>query len=111
MYGGMRYYWGRSLVDHLRRMLPEALAEDGAACVMQLSIIGERRTTQLLERLGYHARVVDFGLFEFTELFNDARDQIARVEELSDAYHLRLGATDVMAAYLLEITRKEGTSA
>jgi S-methylmethionine-dependent homocysteine/selenocysteine methylase/SAM-dependent methyltransferase len=102
-------YWGRGLVDHLMRMLPEALADDGTAYVMQLSIIGERRTTQLLDRLGYQARVVDFGLFEFTELFNDARDQIARVEELSDAYHLKLGATDVMAAYLLEITRKDKT--
>ena len=101
-------YWGRSLIDHLFRMLPEALADDGTAYVMQLSIIGERRTTQLLERLGFQARVVDFGLFEFTELFSDARDQIARVEELSDAYHLKLGGTDVMAAYLLEITRKEG---
>ena len=106
-------YWGRGLVDHLLRMLPEALADDGSAYVMQLSIIGERRTTQLLDRLGYQARVVDFGLSEFTELFTDARDQIARVEELSDAYHLKLGATDVMAAYLLEITRKdkEGRSA
>jgi S-methylmethionine-dependent homocysteine/selenocysteine methylase/SAM-dependent methyltransferase len=100
-------YWGRGLVDHLMRMLPEALADDGTAYVMQLSIIGERRTTQLLDRLGYQARVVDFGLSEFTELFNEARDQIARVEELSDAYHLKLGATDVMAAYLLEITRKD----
>lgn len=98
-------YWGRGLLDHLIRMLPEALAEDGTAYVMQLSIIGERRTTQLLERLGYQARVVDFGLFEFTQLFNDAREQIARVEELSDAYHLKLGALDVMAAYLLEITK------
>jgi S-methylmethionine-dependent homocysteine/selenocysteine methylase/SAM-dependent methyltransferase len=100
-------YWGRGLLDHLIRMLPEALAEDGSAYVMQLSIIGERRTTELLDRLGYQARVVDFGLFEFTELFDDARDQIARVEELSDAYHLKLGAIDVMAAYLLEITRKD----
>jgi S-methylmethionine-dependent homocysteine/selenocysteine methylase/SAM-dependent methyltransferase len=100
-------YWGRGLIDHLIRMLPEALAEDGTAYVMQLSIIGERRTTQLLERLGYQARVVDFGLSEFTNLFNDARDQIARVEELSDAYHLKLGALDVMATYLLEITRKD----
>jgi S-methylmethionine-dependent homocysteine/selenocysteine methylase/SAM-dependent methyltransferase len=99
-------YWGRGLLDHLVRMLPEALADDGTAYVMQLSIIGERRTTQLLERLGYQARVVDFGLFQFTDLFNDARDQIARVEELSDAYHLKLGALDVMAAYLLEITAK-----
>ena len=101
-------YWGRGLVDHLLRMLPEALADDGTAYVMQLSIIGERRTTQLLDRLGYQARVVDFGLFEFTELFNDARDQITRVEDLSDAYHLKLGATDVMAAYLLEITKAQG---
>jgi S-methylmethionine-dependent homocysteine/selenocysteine methylase/SAM-dependent methyltransferase len=100
-------YWGRGLIDHLIRMLPEALADDGTAYVMQLSIIGERRTTQLLERLGYQARVVDFGLFEFTDLFNDARDQIARVEELSDAYHLKLGAMDIMATYLLEITRKD----
>ena len=100
-------YWGRGLVDHLVRMLPEALADDGTAYVMQLSIIGERRTTQLLDRLGYQARVVDFGLFEFTGLFNDACDQIGRVEDLSDAYHLKLGATDVMAAYLLEITRKD----
>jgi S-methylmethionine-dependent homocysteine/selenocysteine methylase/SAM-dependent methyltransferase len=101
-------YWGRGLVDHLLRMLPEALADDGTAYVMQLSIIGERRTTQLLDRLGYQARVVDFGLFEFTELFKDARDQIERVEDLSDAYHLKLGATDVMAAYLLEITKAQG---
>ena len=100
-------YWGRGLIDHLLRILPEALADDGTAYVMQLSIIGERRTTQLLERLGYQARVVDFGLFEFTDLFNDAREQIARVEELSDAYHLKLGALDVMATYLLEITRKD----
>jgi S-methylmethionine-dependent homocysteine/selenocysteine methylase/SAM-dependent methyltransferase len=98
-------YWGRGLIDHLIRMLPEALAEDGTAYVMQLSIIGERRTTQLLERLGFQARVVDFGLFEFTDLFSDAHEQIARVEELSDAYHLKLGALDVMPAYLLEITR------
>ncbi len=100
-------YWGRGLIDHLFRMLPEALADDGTAYVMQLSIIGERRTTQLLDRLGFQARVVDFGMFEFTDLFNDAREQIARVEELSDAYHLKLGALDVMAAYLLEITRKD----
>ena len=100
-------YWGRGLIDHLIRMLPDALADDGTAYVMQLSIIGERRTTQLLDRLGYQARVVDFGLFEFTDLFSDAHDQIARVEELSDAYHLKLGALDVIPAYLLEITSKD----
>jgi hypothetical protein len=50
--------------------------------------------------------VVDFGFFEFTDLFADKREQIARVEELSDAYHLKFGDTDVIVAYLLEVTRK-----
>jgi hypothetical protein len=79
--------------------------------VLQLSIIGERRTTQLLDSLGYQSRVVDFGFFEFSDLFHERSEQIERVEELSDAYHLRLGDTDVVVAYLLEITRQgmEGT--
>jgi S-methylmethionine-dependent homocysteine/selenocysteine methylase/SAM-dependent methyltransferase len=98
-------YWGRSLIDHLVRLLPEALADDGTAYVLQLSIIGERRTQQLLDRLGYQSRVVDFGFSEFTGVFREKSEQIARVEELSDAYHLKLGDTDVMVAYLLEVTR------
>jgi S-methylmethionine-dependent homocysteine/selenocysteine methylase/SAM-dependent methyltransferase len=103
-------YWGRNLLDHLIRLLPEALADDGTAYVMQLSIIGQRRTAELLERLGYQARVVDFSFFEFLDLFNAKREQIARVEEHSDAYHLRFGTADVMVAYLLEITRKSKES-
>jgi hypothetical protein len=99
-------YWGRNLLDHLLRLLPEALADDGVAYVMQLSVIGERRTTQLLESLGYQSRVVDFSFFEFTDLFSEKREQISRVEAASDAYHLRWGDQDVMVAYLLEITRK-----
>jgi S-methylmethionine-dependent homocysteine/selenocysteine methylase/SAM-dependent methyltransferase len=100
-------YWGRNLLDHLINMLPEALAEDGTAYIMQLSIIGERRTAELLDRNGYQARVVDFAFFEFSDLFRSKNDQIARVEEHSDAYHLTFGETEVMVAYLLEITRKE----
>jgi S-methylmethionine-dependent homocysteine/selenocysteine methylase/tRNA1(Val) A37 N6-methylase TrmN6 len=103
-------YWGRNLLDHLIRQLPEALADDGKAYMMQLSIIGQRRTAELLDRLGYQARVVDFSFFEFSDLFNAKREQIARVEEHSDAYHLRFGADDVMVAYLLEITRKSKES-
>jgi cyclopropane fatty-acyl-phospholipid synthase-like methyltransferase len=98
-------YWGRNLLDHLIRLLPEALADDGVAYIMQLSIIGERRTIQLLERQGYRSRIVDFGFFEFSELFKDKFEQIARVEEHSDAYHLRLGDSEVLVAYLLEVTR------
>ena len=99
-------YWGRNLLDHLIRLLPEALADDGTAYMMQLSVIGRRRTAELLDGLGYQARVVDFSFFEFSDLFNTKREQISRVEEHSDAYHLRFGSTDVMVAYLLEITRK-----
>lgn len=99
-------FWGRNLIDHLIRLLPKALADDGVAYVMQLSIIGEQRTNQLLAEQGYEARVVDFSFFEFHELFKDKGEQIARVEEQSDAYHLKLGDDDVMVAYLLEVTRK-----
>jgi S-methylmethionine-dependent homocysteine/selenocysteine methylase/SAM-dependent methyltransferase len=98
-------YWGRNLLDHLIRMLPEALADDGTAYVMQLSIIGERRTAELLARRGYSARVVDFSFFEFSDLFKSKGEQIERVEEHSDAYHLTFGETEVIVAYLLEITR------
>ena len=73
---------------------------------MQLSIIGERRTAELLDRHGYQARVVDFSFFEFTELFKQKSEQIERVEADSDAYHLTFGESEVMVAYLLEIKRK-----
>src|ERR1700729_1234854 len=98
-------YWGRNLLDHLIRVLPEALADDGTAYMMQLSIIGQKRTSELLARLGYSARVVDFSFFEFSDLFKGKHEQISRVEAQSDAYHLTFGDTDVTVAYLLEITR------
>lgn len=105
-------FWGRNLIDHLIRLLPEALADDGTAYIMQLSIIGEQRTVEQLEALGYQSRVVSFAFFEFHDLFKEKSEQIARVEEQSDAYHLRLGDHDVMVAYLIEVTRKgeEGTT-
>ena len=71
----------------------------------QPSVIGEHLAMQHLDRLGYGSRVVDFGVFEFTDLFRERGEQIKRVEELSHAYHLRLGDTDFIVAYLLEITR------
>jgi len=43
--------------------------------------------------------------FPFGPLFESNREQIRRVEELSDAYHLTLGGNDVTVAYLLEIER------
>jgi hypothetical protein len=99
-------YWSRNLLDHLIRLLSEALAEDGTVYIMQLSIIAERRTAQLLDRVGFESRVVDFGFFEFNAVFDEKREQITRVEEHSDAYHLKLGNSDTMVAYLIEVTRK-----
>jgi S-methylmethionine-dependent homocysteine/selenocysteine methylase/SAM-dependent methyltransferase len=99
-------YWGRNLVDHLIHLLPEALVEDGVAYIMQLSIIGARRTIENLDSAGFEARVVDFAFFEFHELFRSKMEQIRRVEELSDAYHLEIGDEDVTVAYLLEVTHK-----
>jgi S-methylmethionine-dependent homocysteine/selenocysteine methylase/SAM-dependent methyltransferase len=101
-------YWGRNLIDHLFALLPDALADDGTAYILQLSIIGQERTLEHLQREGYRSRVVDFGFFEFHELFADKSEQIRRVEELSDAYHIALGDRDVMVAYLLEVRRNGG---
>jgi S-methylmethionine-dependent homocysteine/selenocysteine methylase/SAM-dependent methyltransferase len=103
-------YWGRNLIDHLIEMLPQALAEDGVAYIMQLSIIGQERTLDLLEKMGFRSRVVDFTFFPFHELFTEKHDQIERVEQLSDAYHLKLGDEEVMVAYLIEATRKGSES-
>jgi ribosomal protein L11 methyltransferase PrmA len=97
-------YWGRTLLDHLLRILPSLLAPHGKAYVMQLSIVGQRETARQLKRLGLESRVVDFSFFPFGRLFMENREQIRRVEELSDAYHLVLGGDDVVVAYLLEVT-------
>ena len=98
-------YWGRNLIDHLIGLLPRLLADGGVALVMQLSVLSQLQTAELLEKLGLVARVVDFGFFPFTAHFERNREQIERVERLSDAYHLSLGEQDVMVAYLLEIAR------
>jgi S-methylmethionine-dependent homocysteine/selenocysteine methylase len=99
-------YWGRNLVDHLLRLLPGLLDEDGTALLMQLSIVSQLQTEELLAELGLESRVVDFSFFPFTPLVEQNLAQIERVEQLSDAHHLTLGDDRVMVAYLLEITRR-----
>jgi hypothetical protein len=104
-----RDFWGRNQVDHLIQILPQALADDGVAYVLQLSILSERRTTALLARAGLQARVVEFAFLDFDESgAAEEREQIERVEDRSDAYHLRVGDSDLIAAYLLEVTRTSG---
>jgi hypothetical protein len=68
--------------------------------------VGQQETSRQLEALGLRARVVDFSFFPFGPLFERNKEQIKRVEELSDAYHITLGGQDVMVSYLLEIERE-----
>jgi S-methylmethionine-dependent homocysteine/selenocysteine methylase/SAM-dependent methyltransferase len=99
-------YWGRNAVDHLIRMLPDALTDDGEAYLMLLSILSQERTADMLEQNGLQAEVVDFAFFPFSDHFRESQEQIERVEGLSDAYHLKIGSSDVMVAYLVKVTRR-----
>jgi S-methylmethionine-dependent homocysteine/selenocysteine methylase/SAM-dependent methyltransferase len=98
-------FWGRNLLDRFLALLPDLLAPGGKALVLQLSILGQVRTAELLAAHGLAARVVDYSFFPFGKLFEANAEQIARVEELSDAQHLAVGGDNVMIAYLLEIER------
>jgi S-methylmethionine-dependent homocysteine/selenocysteine methylase/SAM-dependent methyltransferase len=98
-------YWGRNAVDHLIRILPRALADGGVAYLLQVSLLSQERTADVLARRGLQARVVDFGFLPANERFHRSAEQIARVERLSDAHHLEICGSDVMVGYLLEITR------
>jgi hypothetical protein len=57
-----------------------------------------------LEEAGLASRIVDFAFFPFSPTFYENIDQIRRVEQLSDAYHLTFADEDVMVMYLLEVT-------
>jgi hypothetical protein len=103
-----RDFGGRNLVDHRITLLPRLLTREGVAYVMQQSILGQARTAELLARAGFEAKVVDFAFFDFHRLFKERKEQIERVEELSDAYHLRFRDEDVMVAYLLEVAPAHG---
>jgi S-methylmethionine-dependent homocysteine/selenocysteine methylase/SAM-dependent methyltransferase len=98
-------YWGRNAVDHLIRILPRALADGGVAYLLQVSLLSQERTADLVARRGLQARVVDFGFLPANEHFRRSAEQIARVERMSDAHHLEICGSDVMVGYLLEITR------
>jgi homocysteine S-methyltransferase len=100
-------YWGRSAVDHVIGMLPESLTPEGEAYLLHLSILSQARTHQLLSERRLAAEVVDYTFFPFADHFRESEEQIARVESLSDAYHLDAGGRDVMVAYLLRVTRTD----
>jgi homocysteine S-methyltransferase len=96
-------YWGRTPLDPVLTKLADALAPEGVAYVVQLSILSQRRTAELLAAAGLEVRVVEYGVFPFPPEFDDHRAQIGRVEQFSDAGHVRAGDRDLLVAYLLEI--------
>ena len=60
---------------------------------------------ELLDAARIHGRGRRLRLLRASPRCSTTPTQIRRVEELSDAHHLRLGDHDVMVAYLLEVTR------
>ena len=97
-------YWGRNLLDHFITELPSLLKKNGTAYVMQVSMIGAEKTSQLLAANGYRCKVVDFNLYQFNKVFMENLEQINKVESLSDAYHFEFDKDEhVMVMYLLEI--------
>ncbi len=99
-------YWGRNLLDHLISLLADLLEPQGAAYVMQISLLSQVRTAELLQDRGLDSKVIDFTFLPFTPTFDRHMEQIQRVEQLSDAYHLSFGEENVLVMYLLEIRHR-----
>jgi len=104
-------YWGRTPLDPVLTKLADALAPEGVAYVVQLSILSQRRTAELLAAAGMDVRVVEYGVFPFPAELEKHRAQVTRVERLSDASHIRAGDRDLLVAYLLEIRLASAGSA
>ena len=100
-------YWGRNLLDHLIRILPSLLEENGRALLMQISLLSQFQTSQLIGEMGMQSRVLDYQLYDFNSVFLENLEQIQRVEESSDSYHFQMGSEHVMVMYLLEVQRKQ----
>jgi S-methylmethionine-dependent homocysteine/selenocysteine methylase/SAM-dependent methyltransferase len=99
-------FWGRGAVDHVIGLLPRALAEDGVAYVLQISLLSQERTAELVRRHGLQARVVDFAFLPVTDSFRESAEQIARVERMSDAHHIEVCGQSMLVGYLLEIVHR-----
>jgi len=100
-------YWGRNLIDYLIEQLPALLAQDGVAYLMQISLLGQARTGQLLHEAGFQARVIDYNLHQFSPVFLENLEQIQRVEASSDAFHFTYSDNHVMVMYLVEIRHRD----
>lgn len=99
-------FWGRNLLDHLIRLLPDMVTDEGTAYLMQISILSQLATTELMEAAGLESRVIDFSFHYFGPSFEENIDQIRRVEQMSDAYHLEFGQDNAIVMYLIEAKLK-----
>jgi hypothetical protein len=79
---------GSSPLDTLIGALP---ADEGTTYFLQLSVISQERTAEVLAEGGEQA---DFAFFPVTDGTGDER---------SAAFHLRLAGSDMFVAYLLEV--------
>jgi len=79
---------GSSPLDPLIGALP---ADEGTTYFLQLSVISQERTAEVLAEGGEQA---DFAFFPVTDGTGDER---------SAAFHLRLAGSDMFVAYLLEV--------
>ena len=93
---------GRNAVDHMLGRLPAALASDGVAYVLHLSILSQRRTMELLAQHDLTCAVADFEFFPITEHFAEAMPQIEKVIAQSDSHLLDIGGRAIVA-YMLEV--------
>ena len=84
---------------------PALLEDDGVALVMQLSILSQLRTDELLDERGLAARVIDFTSSRSRRSSSRTWRRSSGSSGLSDAYHLALGDERVLVAYLLELGR------
>ena len=96
-------YYGRMLLDQLIAKLPDALAPEGTAYIVQLSIVSQQHTAALLAEVGLEVQVSDYALCPPPPDYAEIRAQVERVEALSDAHHHAIGDESALAAYLLEI--------
>lgn len=101
-------YYGRNQVDQLIAKLPVALAPEGVAYLVHLSVLSQQRTAALIAEAGLVARVATYSVAPLPTALHEAMDQIERVEELTDAYHLSVGERPAVVAYLLELRHAPG---
>ncbi len=96
-------YWGRSLVDQVIKKLQLALAPEGSALLIVTSLLSRERTVELVSSAELVAEVIDWELQNLPREFEEQREHIEQIEQLTDAHTLSIGEQLVLVTYLLEL--------